>query len=144
MEHASQLHSTLLQIIFHYIDTTHFVFSLISLWSFDLLPLFRYLWIMLLWNFVVCFYGFVFSVGWNHWDDVGFLGGSDSKQFAWNVGDPGLIPGLGRSPAERNGSLLQYSQGLENSMDGGAWGAHSPWGCRESDRTEQLTLSLSW
>ena len=35
-------------------------------------------------------------------------------------GDPGLIPGLGRSPEEGNGSPLQYSC-LENPMDGGAW-----------------------
>ena len=41
--------------------------------------------------------------------------GSDSKS---NVGDPGSIPGLGRSPREGNGNPLQYSC-LENSMDGG-------------------------
>ena len=35
---------------------------------------------------------------------------------ACNVGDPGLIPGLGRSPGEGKGYPLQYS-GLENSMD---------------------------
>ena len=33
--------------------------------------------------------------------------------------DPGLIPGMGRSPGEGNGNPLQYSC-LENSMDGGA------------------------
>ena len=37
-----------------------------------------------------------------------------------NAGDPGLIPGLGRSPAEGNGYPLQYSC-LENPMDRGAW-----------------------
>ena len=52
----------------------------------------------------------------------GFPGGSDRKESACNVGDPGLIPGLGRSPAERNGYPLQYSC-LENSMDKGAWQA---------------------
>ena len=41
---------------------------------------------------------------------------------AWNVGDPGSIPGLGRSPGERNGNPLQYSC-LENPMEGGAWWA---------------------
>ena len=51
-----------------------------------------------------------------------FPGGSDSKASAYNVGDPGSIPGLGRSPGERNGNPLQYSC-LENSMDGGAWWA---------------------
>ena len=32
----------------------------------------------------------------------GFPGGSDGKESACNVGDPGLIPGLGRSPGEGN------------------------------------------
>ena len=50
----------------------------------------------------------------------GFHGGSDSKDSAHNVGDTNLIPGLGRSPGERNGYPLQYSC-LENSMDRGAW-----------------------
>ena len=48
----------------------------------------------------------------------GFPGGSDGKTSAYNAGDLGLIPGLGRSSG--NGNLLQYSC-LENSMDGGAW-----------------------
>ena len=50
---------------------------------------------------------------------LGFPGGSDSKLSACNAGDPGLIPGSGRSPGEENGNPLQYSR-LENSMDGGA------------------------
>ena len=41
------------------------------------------------------------------------------KRLAYNVGDLGSIPGLGRSPRDRNGSPLQYS-GLENPMNGGA------------------------
>ena len=48
-----------------------------------------------------------------------FPGGSDSKTSVCNAGDPGSIPGLGRSPGEGNGSPLQYSC-LENPMDGGA------------------------
>ena len=44
------------------------------------------------------------------------------KESACSVGDPGSIPGLGRSPGEGNGNILQYSC-LENSMDGGAWQA---------------------
>ena len=47
---------------------------------------------------------------------------SDGKESACNVGDLGLIPGLGRSPGEGNSSLLQYSC-LENPMDRGAWQA---------------------
>ena len=46
----------------------------------------------------------------------GFPGGSAGKESACNVGDLGLIPGLGRSLGEGNGYPLQYS-GLENSMD---------------------------
>ena len=45
-----------------------------------------------------------------------------SKETACIVGDPGLIPGSGRSPGEGNGNPLQYSC-LENSMDRGAWRA---------------------
>ena len=44
------------------------------------------------------------------------------KESACNVGDLGMIPGLGRSPVEGNSYPLQYS-GLENSMDRGAWQA---------------------
>ena len=51
-----------------------------------------------------------------------FSGGSDGKASAYNAGDPGSIPGLGRSPGEGNGNPLQYSC-LENPMDGGAWWA---------------------
>ena len=49
-----------------------------------------------------------------------FPAGSGSKASAYNVGDPGLIPGLGRSSGEGNGDPLQYSC-LENPMNGGAW-----------------------
>ena len=47
---------------------------------------------------------------------------SDGKESACNVGDPGSIPGLGRSPGGGNGSPLQLSY-LENPMDRGAWRA---------------------
>ena len=65
-------------------------------------------------------------------------GGSDSKVAAYNVGDPGSISGLGRSPGEGNGNPLQYSC-LENPMDRGAlWamvhGATKSWTWL-SDRT---------
>ena len=52
----------------------------------------------------------------------GFFGGSDSKESACNAGDPGSIPGSGRSPVEGNGNPLQYSC-LENSIHRGAWWA---------------------
>ena len=51
---------------------------------------------------------------------MGFPGGSDSKESA--TGDPGSIPGSGRSPGEGNGYPLQYSC-LENSVNRGAWQA---------------------
>ena len=47
---------------------------------------------------------------------------SDSQEIACNVGDPGLIPGSGRSPGEGNVNPLQYSS-LENYMDRGVWRA---------------------
>ena len=69
---------------------------------------------------------------------TGFPGGSDGKESACSVGDPGLIPESGRSPEEGNGFPLQNSC-LENSMDRGALAGLR----KESDMTEQLTLSFS-
>ena len=53
---------------------------------------------------------------------MGFPGGSDGKESACSAGDPGSIPGSGRSPGEGKGTPLQCSC-LENSMDKGAWRA---------------------
>ena len=50
---------------------------------------------------------------------MGFPGGSEGKASACDAGDPGSIPGSGRSPGEGNGNPLQYSC-LENPMDRGA------------------------
>ena len=79
---------------------------------------------------------------------MGFPGGSVGKTFASNVGDPGSILGLGRSPGEENGNPLQYSC-LKNPMDREAWWAtihtatkrsslvgYSPCGRKEWDTTE--------
>ena len=52
-----------------------------------------------------------------------------------NVGDLGLIPGLGRSSGEGKGYPLQYS-GLENSIDSIVHGV-----TKESDMTERLSLT---
>ena len=51
-----------------------------------------------------------------------FPGGSDGKVSAYNAGDLGSIPGLGRSPGEGKGNPLQYSC-LENPMNRGSWQA---------------------
>ena len=65
----------------------------------------------------------------------GFPGGSAGKESACKAGDLGSIPGLGRSPGEGKGYPLQYS-GLENSMD-----LYNPWGRKELDTTERLSLT---
>ena len=67
---------------------------------------------------------------------ISFEGGSDGEESACNAGDLGSVPGLGRFPGEGNGDPLQYSC-LENPTD-------RPWGRKESDATERLTLSLSF
>ena len=51
-----------------------------------------------------------------------FPGGSDSTASAYNVGDPGSIPGSERSPGEGNDNALQHSC-LENPIDRGVWQA---------------------
>ena len=62
-----------------------------------------------------------------HMVTLGFPDGSAGKESTCNVGDLGLIPGLGRSVGEGKGYPLQYS-GLENSMD-----------CRVHGVTKSLT-----
>ena len=53
---------------------------------------------------------------------LSFPGGSDGKESVRNAGDPGSIPGSGRSPVEGNGNPLQYCC-LGNPKDRGAWWA---------------------
>ena len=65
--------------------------------------------------------------------EKGFPGTSDSKEFACNAGDPGSLPGLGRSPGDGHGYPLQYSC-LDNPMDRGAWWAIVP----------EVTKSWTW
>ena len=67
--------------------------------------------------------------------DKGFPGGSDGKESACNVGDPGSTPGLERSPGEGNGNPLQNSC-LENPRGQRSLVGYSPCGCKESDKTE--------
>ena len=73
--------------------------------------------------------------------------GSDSKESAWNAGDPGSIPGLGRSPEWGHGNTLQYSC-LENPHWQRSLVGYNPREHKESDTTERLstehiTLMLS-
>ena len=69
-----------------------------------------------------------------------FLGGSDSKESACNVGNLGSIPGLGRSPGEGYGNPLQYSC-RENPHGQRILEGCSPWGRKESDTTEGLSTA---
>ena len=63
---------------------------------------------------------------------MGLPGGSVGKESACNVGDLGLIPGLGRSPEGRHGDPLQYSC-LENPHGQRSLAGYSPWDCKELD-----------
>ena len=72
----------------------------------------------------------------------GFPGGSDSKEYTCNVGNVGLIPGLGRCPGGAHGNPLQYSC-LENPQGQRSLVGYSPWGCTELDTTEQLHFHLA-
>ena len=67
-----------------------------------------------------------------------FPGGSDDKESASNMGNPGLIPGSGRPPGEGGGHPFSYSC-LENPMGGGAWWATVD-GVAQSLGMEWLTL----
>ena len=72
-----------------------------------------------------------------HGDKLLFVGGH-GKESACNAG---LIPRLGRSPGGGRGNPLQYSC-LEISTDKRSQACYSPWGYKESDMTEPLTVSL--
>ena len=74
---------------------------------------------------------------------MGFPGGSDGKESAGNSGDLGSVPGLERSPGGEHGKnknktsvfLSGESQG-QRSLAG-----YSPWGRKELDVTEQLSVA---
>ena len=73
---------------------------------------------------------------------MGFPGGSNGKQSACNAGDPGSIPGLGKSPGEGQGNPFHYSC-LENSMDRGAWQATVHGVTKSRTRLKQLSTFVS-
>ena len=64
---------------------------------------------------------------------MGFPDNSVGEESSCNAGNPGLIPGLGRSPGEGKGYPLQYS-GLENSMDCIVHGVYSLWSSKSQTR----------
>ena len=66
---------------------------------------------------------------------TGFPGGSAGKEFSCKAGDPGLIPGSGRSPGGGCGNPLQYSR-LENPHGQRSLAGHSSWNRKEWDTTE--------
>ena len=78
----------------------------------------------------------------SHWAvKWGFPGGSDVKESTCNAGDLGSIPGLGRSPWRREWLLIPVFLPGEFHGQRSLVG-YSPWGCKESDMTEWLTLPL--
>ena len=85
------------------------------------------------------------SKGEKGWDQIlikltlGFLGSSAGKEFTCNVRDLGSIPGFGRSPGGGHGNSLQYSC-LENPHGQRNLVGYNPWGHKESDTTELLSM----
>ena len=73
---------------------------------------------------------------------MGFPCGSNSKESACNVGDPGSIPRLGRSPAGGHANPLHYSC-LENPHGQRSLVGDSPWDCKESETTEQFSYLIA-
>ena len=73
----------------------------------------------------------------------GFPGGSDGKASAYNAGDPGSIPGSGRSPGEGHGNPLQCSC-LENPVDGGAWWATVHGVAKNQTRLSNFTFTVTY
>ena len=65
------------------------------------------------------------------------------KVSAYYVGDPGSIPGSGRSPGEGNGNPFQYSC-LENPMDRGAWQATVHGVAKSWTRLSDFTFTFTW
>ena len=79
---------------------------------------------------------------------LGFLGGSDGKEFTCNAGSLGLIPGLRKPPGGGHGNPFQYSC-LEKPHGQRSLEGYSPWDHKESDVTKHSTaqhshLSSQW
>ena len=121
--------------------TQHLAMTTLSLTIFIVFLHLKECWVI--WSHIICS---LFWIGFLHFTNVHLSsicvvlwlpGGSGSKVCAYNVRDPGLIPGLGRSPGEGNGNPLQYSC-LEKSHGRRSLVSYSPWGCKELDTAEWL------
>ena len=66
--------------------------------------------------------------------------GLSGKESACRAEDLGSIPGPGRSLEGGHGNSLQYSC-LEKPHGWRSLACYSPWGCKESDMTEQLSTA---
>ena len=70
-----------------------------------------------------------------------FPGDSDGKESACNAGDPGSIPGSGRSPEKEmaiHSSIFPWRISWTEEP-----GSYNPWGHKEADMTDQLSLHLN-
>ena len=74
---------------------------------------------------------------------LGFPGGSDTKESAFNVRNLGLITGMGRSLGVGHGNPLRYSC-LENPHGQRSLAGYSPWCHKESDMTKRTHTYLLW
>ena len=93
-------------------------------------------------NFMVCIvHGVATSQTWLSGFYLDLPCSSEGKESAFNAGDPGSIPELGRSPGEGNGNSLQHSC-LENPIDRGAWQAKSVVSHRV--RHDWVTNATTW
>ena len=70
----------------------------------------------------------------------GFPGNSADKESAYSAGNPGSIPGSGRSPREGRHNPLQYSC-LDNPPGQRSVAGYSPWDCKELDTIERLSIA---
>ena len=72
-----------------------------------------------------------------------FFGSSDVKESAYNAGDLGSIPRLGRSPGGGHGNPLQYSC-LKKSHGQRSLSGYSQWGRKELDTSKRLSTAQHW
>ena len=76
----------------------------------------------------------------NHSGVSWWLSGKESACSAGDIGDMGLIPGLGRSPGGEHGNPLQFAC-LENPHRERSLEGYNPWGRKESDTTDRLSTA---